>query len=74
MATDTRTTKPLTIAELSEAIADGRISYALHEDVYQISGLDIRRFQRNSGRGARRGESIDPYLNSTPAPESSCQM
>jgi hypothetical protein len=74
MATDTRSGKPLTIADLSEAIADGRISHTRREDVYEISALDIRRYRRSAGHGAQRSLHVDPYLTSAPAQESSCQM
>ncbi len=74
MATDTRTTRSLTIGELSEAIADGRISYTVRDDAYEITALDIRRFRRGSGGAARHTLRVDPYLASTSSPAASCQL
>ena len=50
MATDIRNGKPLTIADLSQAIADGRISYSVREGAYEITALEIRRFRREARR------------------------
>jgi hypothetical protein len=52
MATDTRVPhelmgREMTLAELCEAIADGRLSYAMSEDgQYEIRASDVRRLGR----------------------------
>ncbi len=70
MTPETRTGNSFTIAELCQAIADGRISYTLREDVYEISALDIRRFRRG-GRRSPRTLAVDPYLTTSNA---ECQL
>ncbi len=45
MATDTRTDTSMTLAELCQAIADGDLSYALHDDHYYVKANDVRRIR-----------------------------
>lgn len=45
MATDTRTDTSMTLAELCQAIAEGDLSYALHDDHYYVKANDVRRIR-----------------------------
>ena len=46
MATDTRGDKTTpTLAELCEAIAEGRVRYALQDGQYRVNGADARRLR-----------------------------
>lgn len=63
MSMDTRTERTLTIADLCQAIAERTISYTQREDVYVLTGLDVRRFLRGDERVAAP-TPIDPYLAS----------
>lgn len=42
MATDTRADTSLTLADLCQAIADGNLPYALHDDHYYVKAHNVR--------------------------------
>lgn len=46
MKTDTRADRPMTIADLCQAISEERIGYAKRDDRYEVSGLNLNRFLR----------------------------
>lgn len=46
MKTDTRASRPMTIADLCEAITNERIGYAKRGDIYEVSGLHLHRYLR----------------------------
>ena len=60
---DTRTERTLTIADLCQAIADRTISFSQREDVYVLTGLDVRRFLRDDEKVALP-TPVNPYLAS----------
>jgi hypothetical protein len=66
MATDIRNGKPLTIADVSQAIAAGRISYRVREGAYEITALDIRRMRRGDRR-THSAIAADLYLTPSEA-------
>ncbi|HKV86194.1 MAG TPA: hypothetical protein VJN88_16695 [Ktedonobacterales bacterium] len=56
MKTDTRASRPMTIADLCEAISDERIGYARRGDIYEVSGLHLTRYLR----GEQPRGSLEP--------------
>lgn len=46
MTTDTRADRPMTIADLCQAISEERIGYARSGDSYEVSGLSLARYLR----------------------------
>lgn len=48
MATDTRTDTSVTLADLCQAIADGDLSYALHDEHYYVKASDVRRIRSSA--------------------------
>jgi hypothetical protein len=74
MATDTRKDESLTLADLSQAIADGRLSYALRNGEYEVSALDLRRFRRGQRVSRVAIASLDSLVDSLASPETTCQM
>lgn len=60
MVEDTRADAKLTLAELCEAIAEGRVGYTLHDGCYQVKPTDARRL---------RLDLDDPLLDLSPHPE-----
>lgn len=60
MAEDTRADAKLTLAELCEAIAEGRVGYTVHDGCYQVKPTDVRRL---------RLDMDDPLLDLSLRPE-----
>jgi hypothetical protein len=66
MKTDTRASRPnrpMTIADLCEAISDDRIGYARNGDSYEVSGLHLNRYLRGEqpqGRLDSAHVALDP--------------
>ena len=58
MATDTRTERSLTLADLCQAIGDGNLPYALRDDNYYVKTSDVRRMR-----------SATPQKRDTPSPD-----
>lgn len=46
MTTDTRADRPLTIADLCQAISEERIGYSRSDDSFEVSGLHLARYLR----------------------------
>ena len=59
MTTDTRAARPMTIADLCEAISEERIGYDRSGDNYLVSGLSLNRYLRGE---APYPTSEPPYL------------
>lgn len=63
MATDTRATKQLTIAELCQAIEDRDVPFAVRDGQYELSVGELRRLQRNRrGRAQSRRVPLDALI------------
>jgi hypothetical protein len=60
MAEDTRVETKLTVAELCEAIAEGRVGYTVRDGCYQVKSSDARRL---------RLDLDDPLLDLSLRPE-----
>ncbi|MGH2515546.1 MAG: hypothetical protein ACRDHP_07805 [Ktedonobacterales bacterium] len=60
MAEDTRADAKLTLAELCEAIAEGKVGYTVHDGCYQVKPTDARRL---------RLDQDDPLLDLWSCPE-----
>jgi hypothetical protein len=74
MATDTRKGKSLTLADLCQAIADGRLCYTLRDGEYEVSALDLRRFRRGQRVSRVAIAPLDSLVDSLTSPEATCQM
>ena len=53
MATDTRATKQLTMAELCQAIEDRDVPFTVRDGQYELSVRELRRLQRERAQSRR---------------------
>lgn len=60
MATDTRTDRFVTLADLCQAIADGNLPYAVRDENYHIKTSDVRRMR--AARPPRHDISSPDFL------------
>lgn len=60
MATDTRTDTSMTLADLCQAIADGDLSYALHDEHYYVKARDVRRIRSSASDTAHPDLLVQP--------------
>lgn len=68
MATDTRADTSFTLADLCQAIADGNLPYALHDDHYHLKARDVRHIRSTAPSRSSTSlsdESIDPAIDSS---------
>lgn len=54
MTTDTRADRPMTIADLCQAISEERIDYSRSGDSIEVSGLSLARYLRGEKPSASR--------------------